>query len=177
MGTAQRHQQVILWKLWNKACSGLLLSAVCLVCVILTGCHLQILHGSHATGTFPGVFPVTQRRGTLFPLCLRWAISGALAVFHLFSVWKVKLSLHTVWIYLFLSSPVLLSQCPASSSSISIYTSTSKQTITHGGPPQPPTSSHKNSAKQRLMEDWEGVGALGGNKSPDNADIMRGTER
>lgn len=130
-------------------------------------------------GPFLGVFPLTQTRGTLFPPCLRWAISGALAVFHLFSMWKVKLSLslHTVLIYLFLSTSVLLSQCPAPSSSISIYTSTSKQTITHGGPPQPPTSSYKNSAKRRLMEDWEGVGAMGGNKSPDNTDIMRGTER
>lgn len=119
-------------------------SAFCLVFIILAGCHLQILHGSHATGTFSGVFPITQTRGTLFPPSLHWAISGSLSVFRLFRERKVKLVL-TFAFSVFLTScclkwsilvlPVLLSQCPTLSSSISIYTSTSKQTITHGGPP------------------------------------------
>lgn len=67
----------------------ILLSAFCLVCITLTGCHLQILHGSHATGTFSGVFPINQTQGTLFLPCLRRDISGTLALFHLFTVWKV----------------------------------------------------------------------------------------
>lgn len=68
-------------------------SAFCLVFIILAGCHLQILHGSHATGTFAGVFPITQMRGTLFPPSLHWAISGSLSVFRLFRQRKVKLVL------------------------------------------------------------------------------------
>lgn len=73
---------------WNfeSFCSVLLLSAFCRVCVLLSGCHLQILRGSHATGTFSGVFPVPQTWGTLFPPCLCWAISGALVVFLFFLV-------------------------------------------------------------------------------------------
>lgn len=39
------------------------------------------------------------------------------------------------------------------------------------------TASHPFPQKPRWIEDWKGVGALGGNKSPANADIIRGTER
>lgn len=78
-------------------------SAFCLVFIILAGCHLQILHGSHATGTFSGVFPITQTRGTFFPPSLHWAISGSLSVFRLFGERKVKLVL-TFAFSLFLTS-------------------------------------------------------------------------
>lgn len=38
---------------------------------------------------------------------------------------------------------------------ISIYTSTSKQTITLDGPPEPPTRSYKNPGEWRTGREWE----------------------
>lgn len=178
MGKHESHQQVIIWKTWNKTCT--VRSFVCLLPCFHYPRRLPSADFpwfSRHRDLFRG-FPHHPNTGHSFPPCT--ALDHfCLFVFDLYWTWKVKLVLSTfslsfVWNYLFLSSPVLLSQWPTLSSSI--YTSISKQTITLDGPPQPPTHSHTNPGEWRGMEDWEGVGALGGNKSPADADIIRGTE-
>lgn len=101
---------MIIRKPRNKACTAC--SFVCLLpCLCYPRRHLQISHGSHATGTFSGVFPITQTRGTLFPSCLCWAISGSLAAFHLFGVWKVKVALSFTLFSYCLNLSILVLQC------------------------------------------------------------------